>query len=274
MWDPAQAVEEVEWAAEAGLRGVNLPRVQPGILEYNHPDWEPFWAACEDHDMALTTHAMGAHGEPLTAHMLITVLNAVGAGARQALNYLLFGGVFDHHPGLKLVFTEQPGRWFVPTAEELDSLVVGFADFLQEPLPKRPSEYMLAHLFVGVAVLAPFEAADAVEQGYDTQVMWGSDYPHVEGSYQYPRYDGEPSLTKATLQDTFAAVPSARARLMLSENAARVYGFDLDRLQVVADRIGSLTYGELATAPEVDPGDPATRAQLPFYSFRRTGNYH
>ena len=47
-WDIDLAVQEVEWAAEAGLRGVNLPAGRRGIREYDDPLWEPFWSACED----------------------------------------------------------------------------------------------------------------------------------------------------------------------------------------------------------------------------------
>ena len=57
------------------------------------------------------------------------------------------------------------------------------------------------NLFVGASCLAHFEAEDAIEHGYATNVLWGSDYPHPEGTYQYPRYEGEPSISKLAMRD-------------------------------------------------------------------------
>ena len=45
-------------------------------------------------------------------------------------------------------------------------------------------------------------------------------------SWQYPRYDGEPSMSKLAMRDTFADIASSDTALMIGENAARVYGFD------------------------------------------------
>jgi predicted TIM-barrel fold metal-dependent hydrolase len=59
--------------------------------------------------------------------------------------------------------------------------------------------------------------------------MWGSDYPHLEGTW--------PNTLKA-LRETFSTYPEEEVRAMLGENAARVYGFDADALQRVADEIG------------------------------------
>jgi predicted TIM-barrel fold metal-dependent hydrolase len=127
MWDVDGAVEEMEWAREAGLRGINFPRPQAGLLPYNHPDWEPFWSAAEALEMPLSTHAQsdggpGSFASPGQGNLLIGILEVTGYAARRALHYLVYGGVFDRHPGLKLVFTEQPGEWWRPMLDEMDSL--------------------------------------------------------------------------------------------------------------------------------------------------------
>ena len=57
---------------------------------------------------------------------------------------------------------------------------------------------------------------------------------------------------------------------MIGGNAAAVYGFDLDALQQVADRIGAPTFAELATPLEEEPEVPTTRS----YAFRRHNAYH
>jgi hypothetical protein len=59
--------------------------------------------------------------------------------------------------------------------------------------------------------------------------MWGVDYPHSEGTFPY---------TLDALRLTFADVPEPEMRRMLGETAAEVYGFDLDYLKKIADRVG------------------------------------
>jgi Amidohydrolase len=63
------------------------------------------------------------------------------------------------------------------------------------------------------------------------RVMWGADYPHSEGSYPY---------TTEALRVAFAAYPEADVRRMVETTAADFYGFDLDALRPIGDRVGPL----------------------------------
>jgi hypothetical protein len=77
------------------------------------------------------------------------------------------------------------------------------------------------------------------------KIMWGSDYPHHEGCWPH---------SKLALRLNFADVPEDEVRKMTSVNAAEMYGFDLEYLQTVADRVGP-TVEEMATpvAPDELP---------------------
>ena len=61
------------------------------------------------------------------------------------------------------------------------------------------------------------------------RIMWGADYPHSEGSY--------PHTTEA-LRVAFSGFDPAEVRAMVETNAAGLYGFDLERLRPIGDRIG------------------------------------
>jgi hypothetical protein len=67
--------------------------------------------------------------------------------------------------------------------------------------------------------------------------MWGTDYPHLEGTQPY---------TREALRATFHDVPEDEVRAIVGTNAAKVYGFDLDALQPLVDQIGP-TVEEIAT---------------------------
>jgi hypothetical protein len=67
--------------------------------------------------------------------------------------------------------------------------------------------------------------------------MWGSDYPHDEGTYPY---------TREHLRSRFSSVPEDEMRQILAGNAAKLYDFDLDKLAPLAAKVGP-TVEEVAT---------------------------
>jgi hypothetical protein len=77
--------------------------------------------------------------------------------------------------------------------------------------------------------------------------MWGTDYPHPEGTWPH---------TIERLRDTFGDVPVEDTRQLLGLTAARCYGFDLDALLPIAERIGP-TAADLGQDPArvTDPDD-------------------
>ena len=78
-------------------------------------------------------------------------------------------------------------------------------------------------------MLSPEDCALRHTIGVD-KLMWGSDYPHMEGTWPN---------TMEKLQDTFTQVEQTQeTRAMLGENAASVFGFDLDLMRKTADRVG------------------------------------
>jgi predicted TIM-barrel fold metal-dependent hydrolase len=190
--------------------------------------------------------------------------------------------VFDRHPGLKLVFTEQPGLWWRSELADLDSLAlllrknnrIATPGFQSPPPDRLPSEYAAAQLFVGASFLARFEAQDASREGYASRVMWGSDYPHPEGVWQYPLTDEDAPLCHLALRDTFTGLPLDDIALMAGENAARVYGLDLGSLRRVAERIGAPSLGDLQAPFDAEDEIVAESYRDGSFAFRRTGAYH
>jgi hypothetical protein len=99
--------------------------------------------------------------------------------------------------------------------------------------------------------MSPGDWPSARVAGVD-HVMWGSDYPHLEGTSPF---------TAESLRFTFAGIDRGDVRLVLGENAARVYGFDLDALGPLAAAFGPRV-DDVATAllPSEFPDDAVTMA--------------
>jgi len=60
-------------------------------------------------------------------------------------------------------------------------------------------------------------------------ILWGNDYPHFEGCYPHSREN---------MRLAFSSVDPKEVRMMLGENAAKLYGFDLEALRPLAEKIG------------------------------------
>jgi len=122
IWDVEASVAELQWAAQAGLRGVNFPTAQPWLPEFNKPVWEPFWSAAADLDLPLTTH-IGPARMPTTPGRwagggVVRVGHHVGHAGDPVDDA---GGAFERNPNLKLVITEVPGMWWPQYMTQLDS---------------------------------------------------------------------------------------------------------------------------------------------------------
>ena len=99
--------------------------------------------------------------------------------------------------------------------------------------------------------------------GNATQLLWGSDYPHLEGTFVNPEGRDTPSVTRLALRHTFCALVAGDTLRMVGGNAIDVYGLDADALQAVADDIGAPTLDELATPIDAVPEGRASPRSAP-----------
>jgi predicted TIM-barrel fold metal-dependent hydrolase len=178
--------------------------------------------------------------------------------SHRALWHLVFGGAFRRHPDLKLVLTEQGSGWIPGVLAMLDyyhgrllaaastatTAEAKFGAGLAEGMGRSPSEVGRSNCFVGASFMRPHEVPLRDRIGLD-EIMWGSDYPHDEGTYPY---------TREGLRFAYAGVPRDEVAAMLGGNAARVYGFDLDLLDPIAAKVGP-TVAESAEPLREPPAD-------------------
>jgi predicted TIM-barrel fold metal-dependent hydrolase len=116
-------------------------------------------------------------------------------------------------------------------------------------LKLKPSEYFRRNCYIGASFPSPSDAALFHQIGIDN-VMWGSDYPHNEATFPY---------SKESLRMAFSSWSEADLRKIFSENAARVYGFDLAKLAPLAQGVGP-TVDEVKTHLDRAPADAASPA--------------
>jgi predicted TIM-barrel fold metal-dependent hydrolase len=185
---------------------------------------------------------------------LVALMSIESGGwfSRRAAHLLIFAGVFERHPDLKLVLTEQPGEWWPYLRTELDTAHLAATrgnGALKAQVPRPPSEYLHRNVFVGASFLSRREAEGAVRDGYADRLLWGADYPHMEGTFQV----GEASLTRASMRFTFAGLDEPTVRSILGATAIDVYRLDAAALTGVARAIDAPTFAELSEPLDVMP---------------------
>jgi len=259
--DLEDTLAEVRRIKELGLTGgILLPMDAPKsqALPLYVSDLEPLWALCEELDVPLHKHAPAPPELPAAERggpgMIAISMLENHFYNRRGVAHLIFSGVLERHPGLKIVLTEGGAGWVADHLRQLDAMYEagrdpdGFRKFLHpavENLPLKPSAYFDRNFFLGASLFLPQEAKQRYDIGVHN-IMWGVDYPHSEGTFPYSR---------EAISVTFADVPSYEVAAMLGSTAAEVFGFDLPGLQELADRIGP-TVNDVRTVPQQLPRVP------------------
>jgi len=238
--DLDDAIADVGWIARAGLRGgVLLPLPSPSdthLKPLNHPEYDRLWAAIQDHDLVMNQHSgQGSpeycEGQGSKALWAMEMSFFVQRG----FTHLIMGGVFERFPKLRFILTESGCAWAPALMRHMDGMfmawkagAIGEIDTSTDPaLDELPSFYAKRNCWYGASFPSPADIKGRDIVGVD-KILWGNDYPHYEGCYPHSREN---------MRFAFADVEEREVRMMLGENAAALYGFDLEALRAHAEQI-------------------------------------
>lgn len=216
------AEKEIERCREStfGERWVQLLMAPDNEKPAGNQKYWPIYEACEHYGIAVAFHVLGSRrttgtGTPnyyFEEHTQFADLNFPLVAS------LIFEGVFERFPRLRIGMIELGWSWVVPFAWRLDHTY----EILRAELPslaRKPSAYLAEHFWFSTQPMEEPERLEWFDDVYqlfeDTmgdRLMYSSDYPHWD-------FD-EPALLPATL-------PMAARRKILGENASRLYGIPL-----------------------------------------------
>lgn len=227
--DPGEAVRELERCRDKGLCGAMITVLPAADRPYDDPMYEPLWSAAVDLDMPLSMHV--ATGRQLmSADLGQKEVRQVTEAAfylqdhfiRKSLGEMIFSGVFERHPGLRVGSVEHEVSWIPFFLFQMDYCYTDRplrGAWHRFPDGVLPSDFFKQNCFVS---FQEDQVGIRVRDTFGVEaLMWGSDYPHTESTF--PR-------SREITQEILSGVPEAEQALILRDNVARLYGFDLAAL--------------------------------------------
>ena len=207
MQDGAEAAAELERVMKLGLKGVQVLTNVAG-KELSDPSCAPFWAAAERLGALVVIHPNGfTHGERLKRFYFSNVIGNP-LETTIALNYLIFDGVLERHPGLKILAVHG-GGYLGAYPGRIDHAWGARSD-CNAGLPRPPTEY-LRRIYVDTIVFTPQQLRALVETFGVDHVLMGTDYPFDMADYDPVGHVTGAGLDAATVE----AICGGNARRLL-----------------------------------------------------------
>ncbi|HET6810206.1 MAG TPA: amidohydrolase family protein [Acidimicrobiales bacterium] len=257
--DIDDAIDDVKFIKENNLRGgILIPNIPPDakwVKPIYDPEYDRLWEVIQDLEVPINVH--GGTGVPdygKYPFSMLFYINEVPFYSQRPLVQFILGGIFERFPRLKFVITEAGCAWVPGLLKGLDRTIDQIRKTGQtgeirygegEKLNKLASEYFAQNVWMGVSQPGPADAEMRNFLGAD-RFMWGSDYPHDEGTHPY---------TREHLRQVFAGVEPGDLQRVLAENCAKLYDFDLAKLAPEAEKYGP-TVEELARPLDKLPENP------------------
>ena len=215
LQDPAWAVEEIHRNAERGFVSVTFPERphavdMPSLWDRNH--WDPIIQACADTDTVISLHvgSSGMYPSPEGSPMLQLGATMFGQLSLAACAEWLWSEYPRKHPNLRIAMSEGGIGWVAMLMDRLDNIIdrsgygMGWAE--------RPAD-ILKRNFWFCTLDDPGTINTRHRIGVEN-ICYETDYPHGDGTW--------PDC-QSLVEDVWGEIPANELRMMLSENAAKLY---------------------------------------------------
>jgi predicted TIM-barrel fold metal-dependent hydrolase len=178
-------IAELKRIATMGFTAAMLPTVtMPGIPKYNDEAWDPVFQAAGELGVVFVLHTGTGLADVVVERgpggAVINYTRQMNDGA-DAVMTLVAGGVLDRAPKSRVAVIEAGASWLPALAERMDEVYIAHSVFVKPKLSRMPSRV------IGDQVKCSFQYDRACILARDVvghqAFMWGSDYPHAEGTF-------------------------------------------------------------------------------------------
>jgi predicted TIM-barrel fold metal-dependent hydrolase len=210
---PEAAAAELARCAALDLRGAVLDPFEAEVAE---PEWDRFWSVAGETRLPISFH-LGGGTNRLTwqidtwrgpAYSTVSQLQL-----DEPFTEVIFAGVFERHPGARLVLAEAGIGWIPYIVGRMDQQWKNYRERIgAHALSRKPSEIFRDHVWVTFEeeplgpTLIPLVGA--------TNCMWASDYPHPDSTFPHSRQ---------AILEALGGLSEAEQRRVTSDNCRELY---------------------------------------------------
>ncbi len=209
------AIADLHEARQLGLGGAMIAQT-PKTEPYSSKRYDPLWAAAQSLEIPVSLHIV-TDANRMPGDDLMIEYASWPYWVQRTLSTLIFSGVLDRFPSLKVVSVENDIGWVGNYLQRVDNAFYKHAPRKGSNITsgRMPSEIFRQQVYCTfINDRSGMRLWDLI--GEDN-IMWSSDYPHIDSTW--------PNSQKAIERD-FVGVPEPVKRKVLRDNAARLYHFN------------------------------------------------
>lgn len=237
MQDVDMAIATMRECAKKGLKAINIPAfpMNPqgslnggtaapdqqtraltgdadGDRSYADPEFDPFWKAACDLGLPITIHLGGRPVRFTQPKWFLSDLLMSKFAMGETIAIMIYGGVFDRFPDLKLVSVESGVGWFAFAANYMDETWGKQRFWINSTIEHKPSHYWDKNIYGSfIHDRAGILMRDMPGAG---NIMWSSDYPHSETTFPH---------SQDVIEKLFEGVPIADRNMILGGRAKQLF---------------------------------------------------
>lgn len=223
MRSPEEGIEDLYRIKELGLRGVMMPG-EPAQEDYDSPIYDSFWRAAIELGLPLSFHILTTRNEQTRGPRLNSFLSIV-RGCQDIMGTLVFGGVFERHPDLRIVCVEADAGWIPHYMYRMDHAFKRHRYWMTggAQLSKMPSEYFAHNIYA--TFQDDWTAFRFANDMNHERLLWANDFPHSDSTWPW---------SQELLREHTKHLSAQQVRDILCDNTARLYGIDTANLTPTA----------------------------------------
>ena len=220
-WDPEGARRTVNEVKALGLKTFLMPLfpgndLQKQPIDYAGTAMDPVWDAIEATGLPVSFHI--GENPPQTPNEF----NSLPVGMMQSVSpfrdvfgKLIFGGILDRHPSLKIGFFEAGINWVPSALQDAKHIGASFEHLSNLKLKHEPQWYWDNHMCASF-IVDPL-GLDLIDRIGVERAMWSTDFPHNESTYGY---------SPNSIASVVDALGPEAAKAVVSTNIKRFLGVD------------------------------------------------
>ena len=218
VWDVEACVKEIYRVAAKGTRTITFPEnpAQLGLPSYHTDHWDPLFSAMEETQLPLSLHFGSSSLVPGFAAdaPLAVSISLYATNLMWTTSDLLFSGVLQRHPKLKILLAEGGVGW-IPYIVERCDYTWEWHRWYQDIDKKTPPSELFKKHFYGCFIDDEHGVKNRYDIGVDN-LTFEVDYPHSDSNWPNTR-------RRAT--EVFQEVPDDEVELIVETNARKLFNF-------------------------------------------------